>query len=402
MIHYVNTKRKEDCCGCRACEQICNHHAILMKEDDEGFLYPDFDKDSCVNCGLCEIVCPLMQADKVLHPEGEPMAAQNLNKQDLATSSSGGVFIAIAKHVILNGGVVYGAAFEDGPTLCHQRVESVEGLEKLKGSKYLQSDIRNTFQMVKEDLQTEKEVYFVGTPCQVAGLRLFLRKDYNGLFTLDFVCHGTPSNKLFKNTITQIEKKLDATFKNYSFRDKKVRGWSCSSSSSWQKGEDKVCQIYSRDMEAYYNAFIQGDMMRMNCYECPFARHERCGDITLADHWGVRVFDPNFPNIGKGVSLILINTKKGETMFNRLKSMFFSEKISMAHTVRNGNLHRPSIKTSNRESSYRLAFDNYHRFVDKYYQGNYLLNTIRVYSEYLLRKSDVLLSLASYIKRMVK
>ena len=402
MIRYINTNRKEDCCGCRACEQICKHNAISLEIDEEGFLYPILDNSACVNCGLCEKVCPMEQAEHILYKEGKIFAAQNKNKKDLFTSSSGGVFSAIAKSIILDKGVVYGAAFENGPSLCHKRVTTVDGLEMLKGSKYLQSDIKKTFVSVRQDLKAGLKVYFVGTPCQVAGLRLFLRNDYESLFTSDFVCHGTPSNKVFCNTISQIEKKIGGYFKNYSFRDKRVKGWNCSSSSSWDIGGKEKNIIYSKDMEAYFNAFISGDMMRMNCYKCPFARHERCSDITLADYWGVRVYDPDFPSIGKGVSMILLNTEKGELLFNSMRAGFNTREIPISHTVRNKNFHTPSTLTANRNDSYKLAFNDYDAFIERYYTKNYFISYVKVFLEFRLRKSHFLLSIVSLIKRMMK
>lgn len=402
MIKYAKSLNLSDCCGCRACEQICAHHAITMHENEEGFIYPALNEEACMDCGLCEKVCPMMQAKQTIHPEGNTFAAQNQNEKDLATSSSGGMFVAIAKQIIANGGAVYGAAFENGPTLCHQRITTVEGLERLKGSKYLQSDTRNVYLQVKQDLISGRPVYFVGTPCQVAGLRLFLRKDYDGLITSDFVCHGTPSNKIFVNTISHIGQKISAKFESYSFRDKKVRGWSISSSSLWKKGNKKKYMIYSKDMEAYYNAFIQGDIMRMSCYECPFARIERCSDITLADYWGVREYDPDFPSIGKGVSLILPNTEKGKNLFEGLKPIFYIKRIPVANTVKNKNLHTPSTLTSNRSNTYQLAFNNYETFVSRYYHGSYLVNLIKVHVEYLIRKYRFIQSMASSIKRILK
>lgn len=234
MIKYILSVDASDCCGCRACEHVCAHHAIQMKPNEEGFLYPVLDGSKCVDCGLCEKVCPMMNPIKAQNEEGTAWVAQNLDIEDLKTSSSGGGFIAIAKYVLSQGGVVYGAAYQDGPIVAHERVDDIAKLERLKGSKYVQSDTRDAYSNVKIDLKDGRMVYFVGTPCQVAGLKLFLRKDYDNLITSDLICHGTPSPKIFQNTINHIEKKLNADFEDYSFRDKKVRGWSCSSSSSYK------------------------------------------------------------------------------------------------------------------------------------------------------------------------
>ena len=402
MIKYIKSQNLADCCGCRGCEQICAHKALTMQENEEGFLYPVLNKEACVDCGLCEKVCPLMHGKDLPYEEGLPIAAQNLNPQDLFTSSSGGAFVAIAKEILSDEGVVYGAAFDNGPTLCHQRITTTKGLESLKGSKYLQSDTRDVYQQVKKDLTSGKQVYFVGTPCQVAGLRLFLRKKYELLFTSDFVCHGTPSNKIFCNTVNHAGSKIGGKFKNYSFRDKNIKGWNCSSSSSWENGKKEIYKIYSKDMEAYFNAFISGDLMRMNCYSCPFARFERCSDITLADYWGVRVFNPEFPDIGKGVSLLLINSERGRTLFNEIHSQFCWQEIKKEHTVRNPNLYRPTPLNDNRNTSYQMAFNDYNAFVEKYYKGNYAVNCIKTHAEYMLRHSGPLFSLVSYLKRKLK
>lgn len=399
MIKYIITKNPADCCGCRGCEQICSHHALTMYENEEGFLYPVLKEDACINCGLCEKVCPMTHGTTLLYNEGQTLAVQNLDKIDLFTSSSGGAFVAIAKKIIEDSGVVYGAAFENGPTLCHQRITTKDGLERLKGSKYLQSNIRDTYQQVKRDLISDSWVYFVGTPCQVAGLRMFLRKDYEKLLASDFVCHGTPSNKIFRNTISHIGKKTNGSFNNYSFRDKRIKGWSCSSSSSWRKGNREVSIIYSKDMEAYFNAFISGDLMRMSCYSCPFARFERCGDITLADYWGARFNSPNFPQLGKGVSLLIINSEKGQIFFEEISRQFHIERISKdAASSSNDNLLRPSTLKPGRKNSYYLAMNDYKSFVEKYYKGNYFVNKLRVYLEYNIRRSPLLFNIFSFLK----
>jgi len=400
MIKYILTGNKADCCGCKACEQICAHHTLSLQEDEEGFLYPVLDESVCVNCGLCEKVCPMSYGEELLHENGKILAAQNKDGKDLSTSSSGGGFVAIAKEILNLGGVVYGAAFEDGPVLCHQRVTTVDDLEKLKGSKYLQSDVRDTYKQVKADLLDNRYVYFVGTPCQIAGLRLFLRKDYEKLLTSDLVCHGTPSNKIFNIVVDHIGQKVKGKLKNYSFRDKRVRGWSCSSSSSWEKGGREVSLIYSKDMEAYFNAFISGELMRMSCYSCPYARFERCGDITLADYWGVRQNHPNFPKIGKGVSLLIINSTKGKALLDRIADKFHLEPISKEVAVTsNDNLVRPSVLKPGRKNSYQLIMSDYNQFIDKYYEGNYLKNKIRVYIEYYIRKYPFLFSVISFLKK---
>ena len=394
-----------DCCGCRACEQSCAHWAIRLEENDEGFLYPLLDASKCVDCGLCERSCPMMQAEQVQQEEGLAYVAQNINKEDLETSSSGGGFVAIAKSVLSKGGVVYGAAYQDGSTVKHLRIEKSSDIEMLKGSKYVQSDIGDSYLRVKSDLRSGKIVYFVGTPCQIAGLKLFLHKDYENLITSDLICHGTPSQKIFQNTVRHIEGKLDAEFVDYSFRDKRVRGWSCSSSSSYKnRSTGKLKYLnYNIDMEAYFKAFISGDLMRMNCYYCPFANTHRCGDITLADFWGVREYMPDFPSIHRGVSLFLVNSAKGKMLLDELKDQFILSSIPMNIAVEtNANLKHPTPLTKGREESYPLAFDNYPAFLDKYYIGNYSINKMKVQVEYTIRRYPWLFTTISKIKKLLR
>ena len=405
MIKYISTIDAADCCGCRACEQVCAHHALQMESNEEGFLYPKLDATKCVNCGLCESVCPMMKAETVLQDEGQAYVAQNKNAGDLKTSSSGGGFIAIAKKVLSQNGVVYGAAYKNGPNVCHIRVEKSSDLEKLKGSKYVQSDIGDSYKQVKKDLREGRIVYFVGTPCQVAGLKLFLRKEYDNLLTSDLICHGTPSPEIFKNMISHIEEKMDADFVDYSFRDKRVRGWSCSSSSSYKmRSSGKMKYVnYSKDMEAYFKAFISGHLMRMNCYQCPFANTHRCGDITLADFWGVRENIPDFPFIRRGVSLLLVNTAKGAKVLDSLKNQFVLKVIPMDMAVEtNANLSHPTPLSKDREMSYDLALNHYPAFLDKYYEGNYFINNLKVQVEYNIRRYPWLFLLISRIKKLIK
>lgn len=263
MIRYDSSHDKHDCCGCRACEQACPKQAIVMETDSEGFLYPRIDAGKCVNCGLCNRVCPIETGSgSAAHPLGV-FAAQCHDDDILRNSSSGGMFSLIATYVLEKGGTVYGAAFDGEMYLRHIRITDKEMLCDLRGSKYVQSDIGNTYTQAREDLKNGLPVYFTGTPCQIQGLKLFLRKDYDKLLTTDLVCHGTPSYKIFANTMHHIEEKRQGKIFRYLFRDKKVGGWSCSSSSSaFRRFKDnkEVFLPRSNDMSAYYNAFISGSI----------------------------------------------------------------------------------------------------------------------------------------------
>lgn len=376
MINITDIK---DCCGCRACELICNHQAIAMQWDNEGFLYPLTIESKCVGCGLCERVCPMLHAAEVKSDlKTIVYAAQVKDHSLLMQSSSGGIFSLVAKQILDKNGVVYGAAFDDNMVLRHVKVDTPVGLEKLRGSKYLQSDIRDTFKLVKADLKDGKDVYFTGTPCQIAGLRLFLRKDYKSLFTSDLVCHGVPSQRLFSLCINQMEKERKGTVSKYSFRDKSIWGWSCSSSSSIKRRDKTVRLRYDRNMKAYFNAFIHGDLMRKSCYVCPYADASRVGDITIADFWGIEKHHDDFKNIMDGVSLLLVNTEKGRKMWDECscKCNWIETTLDKA-VIENHNLKSPTPMTNNREWAYNIAFSDYNKFINIYIGRNLLIDKYR-------------------------
>ena len=403
MIKYVKSLNPADCCGCKACEHICAHQAISFHFDNEGFWYPSINETNCVQCGLCENVCPMEKTDAMLHPQGKAYAFQLLDKEKLLNSSSGGVFYAIASTILRENGVVYGAAFE-GKVVKHKRVESLSDIIDLMGSKYVQSDTVDTYNQVKKDLNVGKKVFYTGTPCQIAGLKLYLRKDYENLLTADLVCHGTPSPKILEDTISHIEDNLKAKFKSYSFRDKRVGGWSCaSSSSSYKKGAKQIYLKYSKEMEAYFNAFISGHMMRMSCYHCPFARLERTGDITIADYWGVKKLHPEFPNIGKGMSLFVSNTEKGEHMIQKLLFKNYVREIDLLQAAqKNRNMQMSTPYVVERESIYKLFFNDYKGFLKKYYKGNYFKAKIKANVIYFIRDNEWIFKVVSKLTHALK
>ncbi len=403
MIRYRDTLNSADCCGCKACEQICAHQAISFRSDDEGFWYPFINETNCVHCGLCEKVCPMEEAEKMLLPQGKAYAFQLSDKEQLLNSSSGGVFFAISSSVLSENGIVYGAAF-DGKIVKHKRVDCQADIIDLMGSKYVQSDIGNTYSQVKQDLKEGRKVFYAGTPCQIAGLKLFLRKEYDNLLTADLVCHGTPSPKILQDTISHIEDRLNARFKSYLFRDKRVGGWSCSSSSSsYEKNNKQTYLKYSKEMEAYFNAFISGHLMRMSCYHCPFARMERSGDITIADYWGVKKLHPEFPNISKGMSLFISNSSKGEELLTILSDNNFVREVELQQAAENNrNLLMTTPYTKERELSYKLFFNDYKGFLKKYYKGNYFKAKIKAHVIYFIRDNEWIFKVVSKLTHALK
>ena len=312
----------KNCCGCSACKQICPKDAISWTKTDDGFCIPEVNLAKCINCGLCEKVCPMVHSDMTLSSKiGEPYAAVNKNTDQLLSSSSGGIFSLIAEYILKNNGIVYGASFDENMQLKHIGIRRVENLYVLQGSKYLQSNNNDVYTDIRNELNKGIIVYYVGTGCQVAGLKLFLRKDYPNLFTSDILCHGVPPQMVFDSVIKYLEDKYKGKVIEYKFRDKSVWGWSCSSSCCVKKGNSIKYVGFDEIQDGYFNAFIKAENYREACYVCPFARDRRSGDITLGDFWGVERY-VNIPDVGKGVSAIIINTEKGKKVVEDLsKSM---------------------------------------------------------------------------------
>lgn len=307
----INIKDKTYCCGCEACAQVCPKHCIRLEVDDEGFSYPHIDTSVCVDCGLCEKVCPFLNATRVVN-KNNIFAAINANEEIRMASSSGGVFSALSETLIADGGVVYGAAFDNDWSVCHIRVDDITCLERLRGSKYVQSKINNTYKEVEADLKCSRIVLFSGTPCQVKGLKLFLRKSYENLITVEVVCHGVPSPKVWQSFLTEINPH-DKDITSIQFRNKK-RGWS-SYSIEIQTKDESLFSDYARNC-LYINGFIQNLYIRPSCSNCPAKSGSSMADITLADYWGVSAQYPEL-NDEKGVSAILTHSEKGEGLVQK-------------------------------------------------------------------------------------
>ena len=302
----ISHKPKADCCGCNACSEICPKHCIEMQSDKYGFLYPCVDKSICIECGACERVCPFPASAHDLNIPQTAYAAWLKDKEICVASSSGGAAYAICSKVLRNGGVVYGCT-ADGIDVCHIRVEKIEDLKKLQGSKYVQSDVRELFSEVRHDLKNWSPVVFIGTPCQVAGLKKFLKNIPDNLLLVDLICHGTPSLQMLKDHIAYVapNKCID----NISFRE----GNSQFILSLSQKKE-KIwrADVWSEPLkDMYYRAFMDGISYRPSCHVCTFARAERASDITIGDFWGLGEIDSSGNKAHSGISLILPATAKG-------------------------------------------------------------------------------------------
>ena len=304
----INIIDKSKCCGCSACVQVCPKQCIQMHEDNEGFLYPQVNAEICIHCGLCEKVCPELHTSKKCEPLSV-YAAKNTDEEVRLTSSSGGIFTLLAEQIIEEGGVVFGARFDEKWEVHHIMATTKEELKPFRGSKYVQSRIGTTFKQVKVCLNLGKKVLFTGAPCQVAGLKHYLRKDYDNLLTMDFVCHGVPSPKVWRSYLSEVSE--GRNIKNIEFRNKRC-GWKNPSLVlDFEEIEKRRLLSQSRgfDENIFMQAFLSNLILRPSCYDCA----EKCGksgsDITLGDFWGIEKVLSNFDD-DRGCSLLLIYSSK--------------------------------------------------------------------------------------------
>lgn len=312
----INIVKKEECNGCHACNNICPKDCISMEIDDEGFWYPKVDLNKCIDCSLCEKVCPIINIPERDDKETIAYACKNKNDEIRMTSSSGGVFTLLCKYVIYNGGVVFGAAFDENLNVIHSYSETVSGCEKFKGSKYVQSKIGDTYKKAKQFLNHGKIVMFSGTPCQIAGLTNYLMKKYDNLILIDVACHGVPSPLVYRKYVDNIQRENSEKIKSMSFRDKST-GWN-TYSFKVEFNDGKIIKELGYD-NTYMKGYLKDIYLRPTCYECDFKKPITSADITLADYWGVKEKHPDFYD-EKGVSLILLNSIKGKSMFNKISA----------------------------------------------------------------------------------
>lgn len=329
----------EHCTGCMACVQKCPRQCISMVEGEFGFLYPQVNREQCVDCHFCEQICPVNK-DVERPTVQKAFAVVHKNPDVVNDSTSGGAFTAFAKLMLQKSGVIYGCSM-DNFQVHHIRVDKEEKLIRLRGSKYVQSNTEDTYRQAESDLRNGKTVLYSGTPCQIAGLKKFLGKPYENLFTIDIICHGVGSQKYFDKFLDDLARRLGKVLE-IKFRSKRYVGWSCGGMvvSLSEKGNKNVQPFYNHE-NYYYSYFLSGDIYRKSCYSCPYASMERQGDITLGDFWGVESLKLTI-NSYRGCSLVLANSEKGERVLKQLSDIECVEvklKDAMKH---NSQLVHPS------------------------------------------------------------
>ncbi|MDU6198528.1 MAG: Coenzyme F420 hydrogenase/dehydrogenase, beta subunit C-terminal domain [Intestinibacter bartlettii] len=343
----IKIAKKENCTGCHGCYNVCPKKCIDMNFDEEGFLYPSVDSNKCVECGLCEKVCPIMH---IVEVENEPIAIGCYNKDEKIRmeSSSGGIFTLISELVIQSGGVVFGAEFDENYNVRHSYVDNIQDLHKFRGSKYVQSTIGNSYYDAKQFLEQGRQVLFSGTPCQIAGLKRYLQKDYDNLICQDIVCHGVPSIYVwehYKNFIANGRR-----ISSVKFRDKST-GWKTYSLQIDFDDGSSYKDIGNEN--SYIKGFVKDFYLRPSCYECKYKTLHRESDITLADFWGIEANVPELDD-NKGTSLIFINSDKGRLCFEKIGKSIVFKIINIENAVTfNPSSHKPAIMTKKRDTFYK-------------------------------------------------
>ena len=327
-------EKKTECCGCTACKNACPAHCIEMKEDFEGFQYPEVDKTKCLNCGLCEKVCPVLNPPRQYSEEIQAYAVRTTLEDVLRSSTSGGFVTPLADWVLNQGGVLCAATYLQDFSVAHIIIDKDKmdlELPRIRGSKYVQSDLKRCYLDIKQYLEQEKKVCFVGTTCQVNGLKSFLRREYDSLITVDLVCHGTPSPKLWRKYLDEKQIQYGAKVVGAAFRNKTYGYHSHTMRLSFENGKE---YYGSGRIDAMMKSFMSEIASRPICYQCPFKTYHRCSDFTVFDCWHADVIIQNLKDDDKGFTNLLIHSEKGRLIFEEIKDRYISYPVNVEDAIK--------------------------------------------------------------------
>ena len=342
-----NICEENRCTGCFTCYNVCPKGCITMCENEMGCIVPKINTEECLQCSLCVKSCPQNSESDFKRPM-ETYAAWNLDNKDREDSTSGGAATIFAKNIIKQNGIVFGSQYDENLNVVNKPMESIDQIEKLKGSKYAQSYIGHSYKKAKEYLKKDKRVIFIGTPCQIDGLKFFLKEEYENLITVDLVCHGVPPMKYLREHVESINKRLKKDITDVRFRgkyDEKLTLFS----------NKKLIYLRELGSDSYFRGFYGGLTCRESCYHCKYARPERIGDITIGDFWGLE--DLKLQDRGvERASLVLINTQKGEKFFEECKEDLFCVKRTLEEAI---NTHAQMNVPTAREK-HRDEFEKYY------------------------------------------
>lgn len=401
---------KKDCCGCNACVQRCPKQCIKMQPDNEGFQYPLVDTTLCIDCKLCEKVCPIINDSTPQQPL-KVYAAYNADEEVRSQSSSGGIYTLLAVATIKEGGVVFGVKFNEEWIPEFGYTETMEGIAPFRGSKYIQAIVGNAYKQAEDFLKNGRKVLFCGTPCQVSGLNKFLRKEYDNLLTVDIICHGVPSPKVWNMYLREKCYRLmnvndgsnskstgfDSTYyskiETINFRSK-VAGWGkyrffIKLTDLGENKKESVAISEARNKNEYMRAFLSNIILRPSCYNCPAKQGRSHSDITIADFWGIDVIDPNF-NDDKGCGAVLINTTKGAGV-DIISQSIYKEKTFDEIIKYNPSYYKNSIPHRKREEffNYLDKVDNLSNYISDILTASLrerIIKKIKIYAKSILKK----------------
>jgi len=366
LIDVIN---KENCTGCMACKNACSRNAIEIKDEKDGFSYPKINKEYCINCNICRKVCPVENKLAENKNEIEVYACKNKENEVLLKSSSGGIFTLIANYILKEKGVVFGAAFNENFEVVHEWIDNSDGLDKLRRSKYLQSKIGNSYKEVKKFLLDGRKVLFTGTPCQVEGLITFLGRDYDNLYTQDIICHGVPSPKVWKKYLEYKKKIYNENPKQINFRRKDIAGWNnFKLNIKYESFEENL----DTSKDFYMRMFLDNYDLRKTCYNCNFKKIKRNSDITIADFWGIKEVNLEIYD-EKGVSAVLINSKKGKELFENIKRYIIYSNENIDDIVKYNYPLVRSVEYNGKREDFFEDLDklDFETLINKYQKNNY-------------------------------
>lgn len=396
----IEIKDKSQCCGCNACVQKCPRQCITMQEDRQGFLYPKVDGTLCIDCHLCEKVCPVLKQNEPAPPL-HVLAAKNTNDNQRLKSSSGGIFILLAETIIRQGGVVFGARFNKNWEVEHCYVERKEELECLLKSKYVQSFIGNTFQEAEHFLRIGRKVMFVGTPCQISALKNYLVKDYSNLLAVDIICHGVPGTGVWNKYLNELVYSNGINLKNITdilFRAKQTEGF------NWEqygfvvkyktpKADNIKRYAVKAGKNQYMLAFTKNYTLRPSCYDCPAKCGKSNSDITIGDYWGAFKYIPRLYD-KKGLGLAIVHSTVGVEAINAIKSQIICKECDMRVVQDCNKAYFDSA----------IKPENYDAFWDDYFLLGSLVEVVDKLTyipKYIIIKKQIITSLKSVIKLLI-
>lgn len=372
MSNYFDTYIKKDCNGCGVCSLKCPKRAITMSEDSEGFLYPIIDETKCIHCNLCKKICPNKD-----YPDNDNVTsyiAINKNKDDLKNSSSGGCFLPIAKYILSKKGVVFGVIYDENLNVKHTYFENEKDLIKFQGSKYVRSDLNDSFKKVKDFLNNDRYVLFSGTPCQCQGLRTYLGKDFDKLYTCEIICHANPSKKIF-----EYYKKHFESIKGKKITDIKFR----TKSNGWRNQMSVIIFSDGEEIEdnVFYLGFVNELFNRPSCHNCHFCSSNRLSDFTIGDAWGIELIDKTIVDDDTGISLLCVNTNKGKKLINYFNDNMLLKKVdtnkAFSHNhYKNVPMHKNRDKFYSEISNGTINENNILDYISKYTKVSFLKKVV--------------------------